>query len=151
MTEQTKQQTTQTANNLPITVIANDSRKLDFDKDRYLLEGIDFERYLKNPVICLNHERSELPIGKATKIWIENDMLMCDIEIYKSDIDSEHSQLCATIQDMVEKGIVKGISITTRDIEAYPNEYGGYDIFRCELIEISIVTIPNNENSLIQK
>lgn len=124
---------------------------LDFDKDRYLLEGIDVERYSKNPVICINHERKELPIGKCTEMNLVDDKLVCKIEIYDGEVDSKHSQLCKTVKDMIEKGFIKGVSITTRDIEAYPNEYGGFDILRSELIEISIVTIPNNENSLIIK
>lgn len=145
-TEQKKQMIQQSK----VIAIANDSRQVDFDGDRYYLQGIDTTRFLKNPVLFLNHKRDKLPIGRINKIWIQENELMIEFEIYISDIDSKHAQLCLTIQDMIDKGFLKGVSITTRDIEAYPNDFGGFDIFRSELIEISICGVSNNENSLVQ-
>lgn len=133
-----------------VIAIANDSRQVDFDGDRYYLQGINTTRFNKNPVLFLNHERNKLPIGKVNKLWVQANELMIEFEIYISDIESKHSQLCLTIQDMIDKGFLKGISITTRDIEAYPNDFGGFDVLKSELIEISLCGLPNNENSLIQ-
>lgn len=134
---------------LKITAVINNSKVLDFDKDRYYLQGIDFSRYNLNPVLCLNHEYDKLPIGTVNNLRIENGELIGELNIYESDIESEHVQLCRTVKDMLLKKIIKGISITTRDIETYPNNYGGDDIVRCELLEISVVTLPNNPKALV--
>lgn len=134
---------------LPILAVINDSRVLDFDKDRYYLQGIDFTRYNLNPVLCLNHEYDKLPIGTVNNLEIRDGKLYGNLNFYESDIDSEHVQLCKTVKDMVQKGVIKGISMTTRDIETYPNNYGGVDLIQCELLEISVVTLPNNPKSLV--
>ena len=61
---------------LKITAVINNSKVLDFDKDRYYLQGIDFSRYNLNPVLCLNHEYNKLPIGTVNNLRIENGELI---------------------------------------------------------------------------
>ena len=49
---------------------------------------------------------------------------------------------------MYLNGFMSAVSITTFDIDYYPNDYGGDDILEAMLIEVSAVTVPMNEDAL---
>lgn len=59
-------------------VVATDETK-DRDGDIITLDGWDIENYLNNPVILANHEYEiEMIIGKATKIYAENNQIIVE-------------------------------------------------------------------------
>ena len=72
-------------------------------------------------------------------------LAMADIEISRKYVCDKESH---SILEMYKSGFMKGISISTNDLEYYTNQFGGEDIVKAELIEISAVTIPMNEDSL---
>jgi len=126
---------------------------VDASGDRYFLRGIEVDRFLKNPVLLYQHNKQSLPIGKFTEIRISEEGLIGMVEFYEpsQDLVGEHIDLVKTIVDLVDKGMLNGVSISTLDKETYCNEFGGEDIMSCELIEVSLVTIPCDKNSIIKK
>lgn len=127
----------------------------DFCGDRVYMKGIDFTRFLKNPVFIYNHQKDNLPIGKFLKLEIVGDKLIGEVEFWINPNEtsewSEHDKTCKSIYEMYINGFMNTVSISTFDIDYIPNKYGGDDILSCELIEISSVVIPMNENATIIK
>lgn len=59
-------------------VVATDETK-DRDGDIITLDGWDIANYLKNPVVLANHEYEiEMIVGKATKIYAENNQIIVE-------------------------------------------------------------------------
>lgn len=125
---------------------------VDASGDRYFLRGIEIDRFSKNPVLLYQHDKQSLPIGKFTDIQITNEGLVGMVEFYEpsKDLVGEHIDLVKTIVDLVNKQMLNGVSISTLDKETYCNEFGGEDIISCELLEVSLVTIPCDKNSIIK-
>ena len=140
----------QNQNNI-IDVVCSTS-KPDFNGDRIYIQGLDFTRYMKNPVFLLEHNKKRVPIGKTIALNVQPDKLLATIEFWvnpkDSDTWSELDKESHSILEMYKSGFMKGISISTNDLEYYTNLFGGEDIVKAELIEISAVTIPMNEESL---
>ena len=138
----------QNKNNI-IEVVCSTS-KPDFKGDRIYIEGLDFTRYMKNPVFLLEHNKKRLPIGKTIALDVQPDKLIAKIEFWVNsqpvETWSELDKESHSILEMYKSGFMKGISISTNDLEYYANSFGGEDIINAELIEISAVTIPMNED-----
>ena len=126
--------------------------KPDFKGDRIYIQGLDFTRYMKNPVFLLEHNKKRLPIGKTIALDVQPDKLIAKVEFWVNpqpvETWSELDKECHSILEMYKSGFMKGISISTNDLEYYTNQFGGEDIIKAELIEISAVTIPMNEDCL---
>ena len=144
---------TQTSNNVLKFVCS--TSKADFVGDRIYMRGINFERFLKNPVFIYNHQKDNLPFGKFLSLEVLNDSLIGEVEFWVNPNDtsewSEHDKITKSVYEMYKSGFMSAVSISTFDKEYIPNEYGGDDILECDLIEISSVVIPMNENALIVK
>ena len=127
----------------------------DFVGDRIYMKGINFDRFLKNPVFIYNHRKDNLPLGKFLKLEVLNDKLIGEIEFWINPNDtsewSEHDKNVKSIYEMYTLGFMNSVSISTFDKEYVSNSYGGTDILECDLIEISAVVIPMNENANIIK
>lgn len=125
----------------------------DFKGDRVYMKGLDLTRFMKNPVFLLQHDRNRLPIGKFLSLEVSDDMLIGEVEFWKNPNEpsewSERDKEANSIYEMYLKGFLRGVSITTFDIDYYPNSLGGDDILEAMLIEISAVTIPMNEDALV--
>lgn len=126
---------------------------VDASGDRYFLRGIDVDRFLNNPVLLYQHDKQSLPIGKFEELSITSEGLVGTVDFYEpsKDLVGEHIDLVKTIIDLVDKKMLNGVSISTLDKETYLNEFGGEDIMNCELLEVSLVTIPCDKNSIIKE
>ena len=131
------------------------TNNVDFIGDRVYMKGINFDRFVKNPVFIYNHQKDELPLGKFLNLEVLNDSLIGEVEFWINPNDvsewSEHDRFCKSVYEMYLKGFMSAVSISTFDIEFESNRFGGTDILECELIEVSAVVIPMNENALIKK
>lgn len=143
----------QTSNNT-LKFICSTSKD-DFKGDRVYMKGMHFDRFLKNPVFLYNHKKDELPIGKFLSLDVANDTLVGVVEFWVNPNDtsewSERDKFSKSVFEMYKSGFMSAVSISTFDIEYSPNNYGGDDIYECDLIEISSVVIPMNEDALIIK
>lgn len=115
---------------------------------RILNSGIDTTNFTKNPVALFMHQRASwtLPIGKWSNVRIEGSKLLADFE------HDEDDEFAVKINKKVEKGILNACSMGFD-----PKETSSQDavngqsletVTKCELLEVSIVDIPGNANSV---
>lgn len=119
--------------------------------DRYgdIIEplGVKF----KNPLPLLHQHRSDQPVGavlfdKATKDGITFEARLPKIEeppSLKERIDIAWAE--------VKAGLVRGVSIGFRSLEHSSIENGGLRFLKSEVFELSLVTIPANEDATITR
>lgn len=120
---------------------------------RVLTAGIDTSRFLKNPIGLFNHSDEWMddnyagPIAKWSDLKIEGTQLLATAEF---DIDDPKGKIIA---NKVDKGFLNAASIGFRVIETSEDpelmlpgqKYA--TVTKCQLIEISIVDVPSNENA----
>lgn len=144
---------TQTSNNVLKFVCS--TNEVDFIGDRVYMRGIKFDRFLKNPAFIYNHQKDNLPYGKFLSLDVQNDKLVGEVEFWINPNDisewSEHDKTVKSVFEMYKSGFMNAVSLSTFDKDYIPNDYGGDDILECDLIEVSAVVIPMNENALIVK
>lgn len=120
---------------------------VDRDRDRVMPMGLNLDNYRKNPVLFYGHSYAEpwSLIGKASELEQDSTGLRIRVDLREpaSDTDPMH-----IIRALWDGGLLKAASIGFQPLEAQPNEKGGRDIQRAELMEISLVPIPANQNAL---
>lgn len=115
----------------------------DFDRvgDRMLMAGVQLQNYLKNPIILPNHDYSSPAIGKALSVNIVASQLVFKIQFAETDEGKQWFYLYAN-------GYMNASSIGFIGLEYKPNDHGGYDFIKWELLELSLVTVPCNPNAI---
>jgi hypothetical protein len=114
---------------------------------KIICEGIQTARFAKNPAMFFNHnyyDKVAVPIGRWENLRLENGTWLADAVF---DTKDEFAQ---KIAQKVADGFLKGASITIKPlsyekeyfIDSEGNEDYRYNIATSELIEISIVSIP---------
>jgi HK97 family phage prohead protease len=95
--------------------------------------------YLKNPVILAFHDMTR-PIGKAESHEVTEDGL---------NITAKISKAAGNIVDLIKEGILSAFSVGFQIKDAdYDEKSGIFFIKDLELLEISVVSIPANQNAL---
>ena len=111
--------------------------------------------YRKNPVVLLNHDSSQLPIGKGN-VSIKNQQLVIDVEF---DDDDPRAQ---EVKRKAQNGFMNAVSVGFRPLESKSRSelssdspyYGKRGMYysKAELLEVSIVTIPaNGEATMLEQ
>ena len=97
------------------------------------------DNYLKNPVILAYHDPSR-PIGKAVEHTIDDNGLKITAKISKAAGD---------IIQLIKEGILSAFSVgfIVKDAD-FDNKSGIFLIKELELLEVSVVSIPANQNAL---
>lgn len=110
---------------------------------RVLTDGIDTERFLKNPVALYMHARSRelLPIGKWIELKKEDGKLIGTLEFDEDD------DFAVKLFKKCEKGILNGTSIGIQNIRVNETD-DDVVVEACELQECSLVDIPSNANAV---
>jgi len=97
------------------------------------------KNFMKNPIMLFNHNYNA-PIGKVTDISITDKGLKIEAKILKS---------IGTIAELIAEEILKAFSVSFTVKEAeYSNEDDTYYIKDLELYEISVVSIPCNQDAV---
>jgi len=98
------------------------------------------ENYLKNPIVLAYHDHQK-PIGKVVEHNITNEGLEIVVEISKA---------AKEIADLIRDGVLKAFSIGFYILDAEPKLNGedGWVITQLELHEISVVSVPANQDSI---
>lgn len=118
-------------------------------------KGWILDNYKKNPVVLLNHDSNQLPIGKGN-VYIRNDQLTIDVEF-----DSEDPR-AKEVERKAKKGFMNAVSVGFRPLESKSRSelpadhkyYGQRGMYysKAELLEVSIVTIPaNGEATMLEQ
>lgn len=101
--------------------------------------GWDLTNYKANPVMLWAHNYSELPVAKATGIEITELGLEAEFEFAPSDANPK----AAMIQKLYDDGFLNAVSVGF-----IPKERKGNVITKSELLEISFVPVPANQEAL---
>lgn len=127
-------------------VIEGWANKAVLDRGREIIfkDAWNLKNFKKAPIILFNHDKNK-PIGKATAIKATEDGLWIRAEISKSK-DMEISR----IRDLVEEGILNAFSVGFNAADEEQDELGNIIIKSAELYEVSIVTLPMNQDSLFE-
>mgnify|MGYP001167795854 CR=1 FL=1 len=118
-------------------------------------KGWDLENYKKNPVVLLNHDSSQLPIGRGI-VNVKEGQLVIDVEF---DMDDPRAAEVARkansgFMNAVSVGFQPTKSMLRSDLSKDSPYYGrkGQFFQSAELLEVSIVTIPaNGEATMISQ
>lgn len=126
--------------------ILNDETKVNQFGFRVLNLGIDLARFRANPVILDYHQQGNAAvIGRWENIQIEGSLLTAEAEFDDEDPNAK------MISGKVERGFLRGCSLglnpfSMNNFQIAPDEV--YDLVKSEVLEASIVAIPNNANAI---
>lgn len=102
-------------------------------------DGGGIENFKKNPIILYNHNHSK-PIGRATSLSVSEKGLAIEAKISSADKE---------IQQLIKDGVLSTFSVGFRIKDAdYIEETDGLKITDVELYEVSVVSIPCNQNAV---
>lgn len=104
-----------------------------------LQEGIEIENYLKNPIVLYAHDYSKLPIGKVTSIEQKSDKMIGE-GVFVSEKANPEAQ---KIRRLYDEGVLNAVSIGF-----IGKEWEGNVITQSELLELSFVPVPANQQAL---
>lgn len=108
---------------------------------KVLTDGINLKRFLQNPVMFFNHDRSYGIIGRWENIYVK------DRKILASPVFDLKDPFAAKIAGKVEDGFIKAASIGADDVNM--GVVGGENVVTsCSVYECSVCDIPSNENAL---
>ena len=107
--------------------------------------GWELDGYRRNPVFLWAHDRSQPPIGKSQRIWVDDGALYAEIEFAPTDFAGQIARL-------YQRGFMRGVSVgflpLETEIRKASNGRRGYLYRRQELLEISAVPVPMHDGAL---
>ncbi len=111
-------------------------------------DGWQLENYMKNPVFLWAHQYDQPPIGKATRVWVENRQLKFDIQFATRD----EYEFADTIYRLYKGGYLRATSVGFKPTEYrdIKDESGyGTEFIKQELLELSACPVPANPDALV--
>lgn len=127
------------------TFVLNDEDQVNSYGFRVRNEGINLSRFEANPVMLSDHwNHTGNVIGRWENVRIEGSKLLADAVFDEQDPEA------MKIASKVEGGFLKGCSMGIRYSYEYMEERpdGSYVLVQSELMEVSIVAVPSNSNSV---
>ena len=104
------------------------------------LKGV--ENYRKNPVLLYQHDHSK-PIGKAESVRVDKKGIFVEGSV------SDAAEKLHGVQTLIQDGALKSFSVGFRVKDAdYDRTEDTFFIKELELLEISVVSVPANQESL---
>jgi len=120
---------------------------IDRQGDMIKVNGINIEKFIKNPVVPFGHDYSELPVAKGVGIRFEGDELLIKLQFPTKAVYEKGD----TVFKMIKEGYLNAVSIGFIPIkQAWDDEIKAYVIEKSELLEVSIVPVPANQDALIR-
>ena len=131
----------------------------DSDDDILLFEGWNLSRFVKNPVGLYMHQYDKPAMAKAVNI-IKDEMnrtIMIDYKFPSFDemssdknFVSDWAKLTDTIYNLYKNGYMNAVSVgfDSNDFMKNPNSQYGRIYKNKNLLEVSFVSVPANENAL---
>lgn len=117
----------------------------DRGKDIYHPDGIEnVEEYKANPVVLLNHDWYNLPIGQSLDLDISPERL-------RSKVGFDDDERSVTVYRKLKSRTMRTGSIGYDPVVTeYDPKLDAYHLWRTRLYELSVVTIPMNPTALVQ-
>ena len=130
------------ADEMKVSGVVGSDDSVDRHGDKINPKGWDLTNFKKNPVIMLNHDYSQFPIGKAVNVKRSKNSLVFDIQFSKT------LPLAQEAFGLVKEGIMKAWSVGFL-VKEWATAGSEYTIDSMELLELSLVGIPANPNALL--
>jgi HK97 family phage prohead protease len=112
--------------------------------------GWQLSGFRANPVCLWAHDSSSPPIGRVLRTYISAERLMGQVQFASGDIYPFADQ----VYRLVKNGFINSVSVGFQPIEWRfsddDDRQFGIDFIRQELLEISVVPVPANQNALIE-
>lgn len=110
--------------------------------------GIDFTAYRKNPVVLYQHDHDE-PIARCAEIGVVNGR----VEALFQFPDPGASETSDEVYNLIKAGVLNAVSIGFIPLESISldpkDSWGPKRYTKCEMLEVSVVSVPANSNALI--
>jgi HK97 family phage prohead protease len=142
-----------------IKAVDGEARAFDFvistaSVDRYgdtvAVDGWKLSNFRKNPVVLWMHDNSMLPVGKASNIRVEDGKLKARVEFTPAELVRYND----IVFEMIKGGFLSATSVGFIPLKyAFvddPERRFGIDFQEQELLEFSIVTVPANQEALVE-
>ena len=139
----TKSESTTTSDNVEVLTIKGYASTNDVDRHGDIVPASVWEKgiknYLNNPVILAYHNHSA-PIGRMTEHTVDEKGLLVKARI---------SSAAGDVYNLVKDGVLTAFSIGFRIVDAeYNSALELFVVKELELHEISVVSVPANQNTL---
>lgn len=121
------------------TVVSNSAEDRYYEK--ILVEGIDLKQIKRNPTVLWGHDYRGLPIGKITKIWVDNGNLMARIKLSVEKYD-----FAKQVYDLILDGAINAVSLGGQ-VKKWNDDYSVIE--QLELYEVSVVPVGAHRDALI--
>lgn len=112
---------------------------IDRQGDSIDQSGWDISNFKLNPVMPWAHNYDELPVAKALSVEITKRGLECDFEFAPAEGNPKAQQ----VKVLYDQGYLNAVSVGF-----IPKERKGNTITKAELLEISFVPVPANQEAL---
>lgn len=112
---------------------------IDRQGDSIDQSGWELGNYKLNPVILWAHDYSQLPIGKAESIEVTDAGLKISTVFASEKANPKAEQ----VRQLLAEGFLNAVSVGF-----IPKERNGNVITRAELLEVSVVPVPANQEAL---
>jgi HK97 family phage prohead protease/HK97 family phage major capsid protein len=132
----------------PWTFIAS-TETVDRYGDVILASGWDLRWFKKNPIALWAHNHSQ-PIGTWEDVRVEEGSLVARLEMVKAGVSSIADMVRAFVEQRVLRAVSVGFIPKAAEprLDAKGNPTGGYTFTKSELLEISVVSVPANQEAL---
>jgi HK97 family phage prohead protease len=122
--------------------------------DIIIASGWQLKDYKKNPVFLWAHQYDTPPVGKAVKVWVDDDRLKFHIQFAEKD----EYEFADTIYKLYKGGYLRATSVGFMPIESEPIEVKDEDTayhtptryLKQDLLELSACPVPANPNALAE-
>lgn len=110
-------------------------------------DGWKFKAWKANPVVLWAHESWSLPIAQGLTVKLEG---AGDSRIVVSTAEFETHEFAQNVLELIDRGTLRASSVGMKPLKIMFNEErGGIDFISQELLEWSIVPIPQNPRALL--
>lgn len=106
------------------------------------VDGWDLKNFKKNPVLLWAHDHSEMAVGVATKVWIDGSGKRAKLMI--EGVIHDATEKARALKQLVKDGVIKTMSVGFRPLEVDGDTYESQ-----ELLEVSFVNVPANQQAMI--
>jgi len=118
---------------------------IDRDGDVILVNGWKTAEFMKNPVFQIFHDGRQFPIGKFLRVYKHSKQLRGEVQFS----DQGTNPTADLAYELVQQDIMRAVSVGFRSNDFEPNDSGGYTYKSADLMEVSLVNVPANQNALI--
>lgn len=114
-------------------------------------DGWDLSAYKRNSLVLWHHDYmgNRPPIGRAEKVWVEDDRLMADVVFDQGD------EFAREVERKYRQGFLNAVSVGWDTKQFEPADanapFGGGKVVRAELLDISAVAIPGDPKALMER